>query len=144
MFQRWLYQARPRRCLNNNKIIITRAWTSLGEAHSPLYIVQKCAPLRGWKKFINVEKIENFTVQKNIIWKAIGNLKPIFYIYSKNKGLKYCVIHIFCHFAKENFSALRAQDLLALYNCVIAWNPLSCFEKSWNFESKGRALKMFI
>ena len=22
-----------------------------------LYIVQKCAPLRGWKKFINVEKI---------------------------------------------------------------------------------------
>ena len=46
-----------------------------------LYIVQKCAPLRGWKKFINVEKIENFTVQKNIICSATGNLNPIFYIY---------------------------------------------------------------
>ena len=65
---------------------------------SPLYIVQKCAPLRGWKKFINVEKIENFTVQKNIICSATGNLNPIFYIYWGNEGIKYCVMHNFCHF----------------------------------------------
>ena len=70
-----------------------------GDGVAPVYIVQKCAPLRGWKKFIHVEQIENFTVQKNIICSATGNLNPILYIYWKNKGLKYCVMHNFCHFA---------------------------------------------
>ena len=90
------------------------------EKGAPVYIVQKCAPLGGWKKFINVEEIENFTVQKNINCSATGNLNHILYIYWKNKGLKYCVMHIFCNYAKENFSALRAQDLLVLYNSVTA------------------------
>ena len=54
----------------------------------PVYIVQKCAPLGGWKKFINVEEIENFTVQKNINCSATGNQNHILYIYWKNKGLK--------------------------------------------------------
>ena len=68
------------------------------EARAPVYIVQKCAPLRGWKKFIHVEKVENFTVQKNIICSATGNLNPIFYIYWGNEGIKYCVMQNFCHF----------------------------------------------
>ena len=70
----------------------------LAKFEAPVYIVQKCAPLRGWKKFIHVEKVENFTVQKNIICSATGNLNPIFYIYWGNEGIKYCVMHNFCHF----------------------------------------------
>ena len=33
----------------------------------PVYIVQECAPLGGWKKFSHVEKNGNFTLKKNNI-----------------------------------------------------------------------------
>ena len=67
----------------------------------PLYIVQECAYISHWKKFIIcgiVEKNQNFTLQKN----NICSVKLEIYLLKK-----------------ENFSALRAEDIFILSNSVL-------------------------
>ena len=65
---------------------------------APLYIVQECAPLRGWKKFNHVEENQIFTLQKN----NICSVKLEIYLLKK-----------------ENFSALCAEDIFILSNSVL-------------------------
>ena len=62
---------------------------------TPLYIVQECACISHWKKFIIcgiVEKNQNFTLQKN----NICSVKLKIYLLEK-----------------ENFSALRAEGIFS-------------------------------
>ena len=79
-----------------------KAYSSAAAAFcAPLYIVQECAYISHWKKFIIcgiVEKNQNFTLQKN----NICSVKLEIYLLKK-----------------ENFSALRAEDIFILSNSVL-------------------------
>ena len=68
---------------------------------TPVYIVQECAPLRVWKKFIMWKKMETLLCNRTIF-----AVKLEIYL------LKLVSCTLFAPLKEENFSALRAKNIL--------------------------------